>query len=104
MQYKMFIDDERFPITDDWVIVRSSLDAAATVLEKGFPVEISFDHDLGGDDTSMIFIKWMIEQILDGALTIPYGFRYNVHSQNPVGAANIKGTMDGILNNFGPKE
>jgi hypothetical protein len=46
----------------------------------------------------------MIEQILDGALTIPYGFRYNVHSQNPVGAANIKGTMDGILNNFGPKE
>jgi hypothetical protein len=50
MSYKMFIDDERFPVSDDWVIVRSSQEAIDTVLAKGFPSYISFDHDLGGDD------------------------------------------------------
>lgn len=95
--YKLFIDDERFPITDDWVIVRSSTEAFDTVIAKGFPVEITFDHDLGGDDTSMLFIHRIIDLLIDGDITIPTGFRYSVHSQNPVGVANIKGLMDNVL-------
>jgi hypothetical protein len=50
MAYKLFIDDERFPVTDDWVIVRSSKEAIDHVLAHGMPSEISFDHDLGGND------------------------------------------------------
>ena len=48
MTYKMFIDDERFPKTDDWTIVRSSQEAIDCVLKKGIPSHIAFDHDLGG--------------------------------------------------------
>ena len=41
MTYKMFIDDERFPKTDDWTIVRSSQEAIDCVLKKGFPSHIA---------------------------------------------------------------
>ena len=33
MTYKLFIDDERFPVTDDWVIVRSSEEASKYVVD-----------------------------------------------------------------------
>ena len=95
--WKLFLDDERFPVTDDWVLARSSQEAIWQVTSWGLPVEIAFDHDLGGDDTSIKFIHWMIEHVLDGDLIIPEGFKYSVHSQNPIGAANIKSKMDAIL-------
>lgn len=101
MTYKLFIDDERFPVTDDWIVVRSSQEGINHIMASGMPVEISFDHDLGGDDTSMKFIWFMIDQLIDGKLTLPEEFCYSIHSQNPIGAANIKGLMDGFLADFG---
>lgn len=100
MNYKLFIDDERFPVQDDWVIVRSSEEAINYVRAHGFPNEISFDHDLGGEDTSMKFIWWFIDQYYDNGLAIPVDFKYSVHSQNPIGAENIKGLMNGFLNDI----
>lgn len=98
MNWKLFIDDERSPPSDDWTVARSSIAAMALVKVYGMPMEISFDHDLSGDDTSMLFIYWMIERILDDINRIPRGFKYYVHSQNPVGKANIIGLMDSFLN------
>lgn len=95
--WKLFLDDERDPVTDDWVVVRNSTDAVIAVCSWGMPVEIAFDHDLGGDDTSIKFIKWMLNEMYDGELTIPDGFTYSVHSQNPIGAENIKNKMDLLL-------
>lgn len=100
MSYKLFIDDERFPVADDWVIVRSSTEAITAVLIRGMPVEISFDHDLGGNDTSRIFIMWMVDALLDEQITIPEGFTFSVHSQNPIGAEWIRSTMRGIISEF----
>lgn len=100
MAYKLFIDDERFPVTDDWVIARSSDEAIAQVVMHGPPIEISFDHDLGGDDTSRRFIVWMIDALLDEDITIPDGFHFSVHSQNPIGAEWIRHTMNGIIKEF----
>lgn len=105
MTYKLFIDDERFPVTDDWVIVRTSEEASKYVAQHGMPTEISFDHDLGkdvlgDDDTSMHFIWWIINTHYDHGLEIPADFTYYVHSQNPIGARNIKGLMDGFLNDI----
>ena len=98
MSYKLFIDDERFPVEEDaWVIARSTEEAKWIVEAYGMPQEIAFDHDLGGDDTSIKFINWMITNIVDGELKIPSSFSYSVHSQNPVGAANIKFKMDAIV-------
>lgn len=97
MTYKLFIDDERFPATDDWVIVRSSQEAIAMIIEYGMPYFISFDHDLGGEDTAIRVIRWIIESFLDGNLEIHPDFDFYVHSQNPIGAENIRKLMSGFL-------
>ena len=102
--YKLFIDDERFPPfnSGEWVIVRSSQEAIEYVKQHGTPIFISYDHDLGGDDTSIKFINWMIEYYLDNCDSCITYFKfpvyYTIHSQNPVGAANIKGLIDGFVN------
>lgn len=86
MSYKLFIDDERFPTTSDWIIARSSADAKFEVLERGLPIEIALDHDLGGDDTIRVFLKWLFDYLLDTSMKFPVGFKWSVHSQNPIGA------------------
>ena len=95
MTYKLFIDDIRQPPSPDWVVVRSSEEAKATVLKYGMPTTISFDHDLGGDDTSMLFIHWLIELSMDNP-ALPFPRDYIIHSANPVGAKNI----DGLLSSY----
>ena len=103
MSWKLFIDDIRNPVTDDWVICRSSREAKIKVNKLGFPNEIAFDHDLGGDDTVMNFIYWLEGQLVDGNLTIPRDFTYSVHSSNPVGALNIRAEMTHMIFHFGPE-
>lgn len=98
MTWKLFIDDERNPVDQGWVIARSSEEAIQAVSTTGsLPNEIAFDHDLGGDDTSMRFLTWMSIVVLDGIYAIPPDFVWSVHSQNPVGAANIRGFIGNLV-------
>lgn len=97
MSWKLFIDDERFPNDNSFIIARSTDEAIALVNEKGMPEHIAFDHDLGGDDTSIKFIWWFIYKFTDEEITIPDNFTFSVHSQNPIGAENIKGLMNSFL-------
>lgn len=100
MPWRLFLDDERFPANDRWnrwTIARSSQEAIELVQQQGMPVEIAFDHDLGGEDTSMKFIHWMIDQHYDHGLVIPAELIFSVHSQNPVGAKNICSLMIAFL-------
>lgn len=109
MSYKFFIDDERFP-PESWgntchAISRSSHAARCHVESYGMPSFISFDHDLGvlpygACDTSMLFLSWLEDQLIDGNLTFPPNFDYYVHSQNPIGKQNIIGKMDSLLKHF----
>ncbi len=94
---RLYIDDLRTPKTNDWIIKRSSQAAIEYMAFKGCPSYISFDHDLGGDDTAMKVVKWMVETDLDNPGFIPLVFKFNVHSANPVGAANIKGYLNAYL-------
>lgn len=101
----LFIDDERFPAVSDGVfIARSSNEATDFIKEHGIPIHISFDHDLGGDDTSMKFCHWLCDLMLLTGLKFPKGFTFYVHSQNPVGRENIKFLMNGIINEIGYEE
>lgn len=95
MTYSLFLDDEREPPADGqaWHVARSSTAAIAIVSENGVPAFISFDHDLGGDDTAMRFIHWLTGWILDTNTTFPPGFDFYVHSQNPIGRGNIQSLM-----------
>lgn len=98
--YRMFIDDERYPTAPDWLIARTSYDAIYFVTTFGMPREIAFDHDLGGSDTAMVFIKWLEQELLEERLTFPDNFRFSVHSQNPIGAKNIQSYMDQLILHF----
>ena len=96
---KLFIDDERMPPGDatDWHIVRTSQEAIAFVQNHGVPALISFDHDLGGEDTAMNFVRWLIDLDLDINGSIPADFSFEIHSQNPVGALNIRTLLESYL-------
>ncbi len=97
MSYKLWIDDQwdepemffRHP-PKDYIPASSSLEAIEIINKFGFlPKEISFDHDLGENDTSIIFINYIIENYYN--YEIP---EYKVHSANPVGKANIISKME----------
>lgn len=98
MTYKLFLDDERVPVDDDWVIVRDFAAAVNYVQKNGFPQFISFDNDLGTDiPTGYEFAKWLIERDLDHN-DMPLDFGFYVHSQNPVGKRNIEELLYNYLN------
>lgn len=101
-KWRLFIDDERNPIEQNWIIARSSEEAIEYVKLVGtFPKEIAFDHDLGGDDTSMKFINWMTEMLIeDNKYKFHSDFNYTIHSQNPVGKMNIEGLMENLIKQF----
>lgn len=96
--YKLFIDDLRTPPSASWYVARNSDQAIRTLLSLGCPSEISFDHDLGGEDTAMKVVHWLIDQDMNNqGQFIPPDFQYLVHSANPVGKANIEGLLSGYL-------
>ena len=100
MRYKLFIDDERYPPTSYdgviWIIARSSADAIECVSLQGIPEYISFDHDLGGEDTSMQFLKWLFEasDFANNSQPQMVPFSWYVHSMNPIGKKNIEAYLE----------
>lgn len=100
-KWKLFLDDERFPVDPEFCIARNSYDAIWMVKQLGCPVEIAFDHDLSGNDTVMTFLRWFEDAVIDGVIDLPKNFCYSVHSQNPVGAENIRSRMDQLIKHFG---
>lgn len=90
---KIFLDDERFPVGDGWTIVRSFDEAVSHIEEHGFDSTsfISFDHDLGEGKSGHEFAIWLVDYCLDNSTP---AIHYDTHSQNPVGARNIKGVID----------
>lgn len=90
--WNLYIDDIRFPPPDrDWLICRTSQEALDRIKEIGLPQFISFDHDLGEADTTMIFLRRLVNEVWDGKSDIP---EYQIHSANPVGAQNIRSFME----------
>lgn len=93
----LFIDDIRNPVdSKNWIIARNSKDAIK-IIKNDFPQKISFDHDLGGDDTAMNVVNFIIDATLDKKIAIPVNFEFFVHSANPVGAKNIKTKLNNFL-------
>ena len=95
---RLYIDDIRNPKGDFDHISRNSEDAIEYMIRNGCPNFISWDHDLGGDDTSMIIVKWIVEMDLDlDNEFIPENFSFYVHSASPVGKANIEGYLNAYM-------
>lgn len=112
--WNLFLDDVR-DVSYTWYdgkvykLARSMADAIALIKTYGMPAHIAFDHDLGWEDLLPIegsflisappvgkeapsgydFAKWLVDQDLEGAISIPETFTWSIHSSNPAGAANI---------------
>jgi hypothetical protein len=95
MTYKLYLDDVRNPTTPGpWVVARSFVEATEYVLRHGYPLYVSFDHDLGDETayTGYHFALWLVNLDMDEG-SMPHDFAFNVHSANTVGAANINGLL-----------
>lgn len=94
---KLWVDDIREPPDDtwDWVTTSEAAIALLRIISGSgmlwIPREvISFDHDLGGDDTSRPVVLWMIEN------NVRFD-DYRVHSANPVGVEWLTGMIERYL-------
>lgn len=108
--YSIFLDDERMPDHVSWIelplvewtIVRNYNDFVKTVTERGIPLRVSFDHDLGQEHYQYQFqeipydkfeektgydcAKWLVNYCQEKGQSFP---EYYVHSMNIIGRANI---------------
>jgi hypothetical protein len=91
---KIWLDDKRPAPDKSWTLATNYHEAYMLFTLHGWPSEVSFDHDLGMADerTGYDFAMFLVDRDLDSGL-MPADFKYNVHSANPVGKANIEGLM-----------
>lgn len=95
MTYHLFLDDERMPPNDGktWVIAQD-FDQFNQILEdRGFPEFVSFDHDLGEGPNGKACAALLVAISIDN--NHQWNCQYYVHSQNPIGKANIEGLIEG---------
>lgn len=84
MTVKLWIDDLRTP-PEGYVWAKTSQDAIDYLSGDQYFNLVSFDHDLGGDDTSRLVVDWM----RDNLDVDEWPRHINVHSANPVGVRNL---------------
>lgn len=88
---KVWLDDLR-PAPKGWVHVKTSQEALDFLTDNQDKVTtVSFDHDLGGDDTSRRVVLWMCENDWFPPVL-------HVHTANPVG----REWLEGMINRYGP--
>lgn len=91
---KLFIDDRRVPDAD-WILVTTSDMAARLIrgsMETGdFFTHISFDHDLGGDDTTVRIADMLEEFARDGKYPRVI---WTIHSDNPAGRRRLTAALE----------
>ncbi len=88
---KLWIDDQlNDPETPSrhvpkgWIGAASSAEAIALVQEHGLPTAMDLDHDLGGEDTVMVFLKWLAGSFPNGPIP-----DWTVHSRNGEGIKSV---------------
>lgn len=110
---KIYLDDIRnpsdtYPSGDTWVLCRSVDEFERVLFENSDEVEvISFDHDLGVDETgeevrSGYDAVCIVEKLVYEGVMEPPEMR--VHSANPVGRRRIELTIDAMLNRRNERE
>jgi hypothetical protein len=96
---KLWIDDQLDdPATPNrhtpagFLGARTTSEAILLVEEHGLPEFMDLDHDLGGDDRVMVFLRWLSDRFPDGPVP-----RYRIHSENCVGRLAIESFMSSWL-------
>lgn len=108
-KYKIYLDDVRMPINQEWIVVRNYAEFIEKLTEIGFQnlSAVSLDHDLGDtameqywenvvngnridyskitEKTGMDCAKWLTEKWMEDEPV----FQVYCHSANPAGRDNI---------------
>jgi hypothetical protein len=86
---KLWVDDLR-PAPDGWVWSKTSANTIDTLMlsNPGEVIEMSLDHDLGGEDTTRPIVLWLCEN------PSYWPERVRVHSANPVGVEWLEGMIE----------
>lgn len=82
----LWIDDIRLP-PEGYLWAKTSAEAINMLSTNDVFKHISFDHDLGGDDTSRKVVLWLCEN--DGK----WPSSASVHSMNPIGKEWLLGMI-----------
>jgi len=105
MSWKLFLDDERVPETDDFEVAPSFNEAVKLVKKLGFPAFVAFDFSLKYSEKSGLdFARWLIrrDRLSNGTL-MPADFAFVCHSSDPNGKVQIERLMSGYLASKKPK-
>lgn len=90
---KIWLDDLRDPKKGkeyyDYVWIKSP-EVCMDLVKRGYITDISFDHDLGVELTGYDVAKHIEGLCYYKLISCP---RWNIHSANPVGRANIEAAM-----------
>ena len=92
----LYLDDLR-TTPEGFERVYSYEEFVAYLQHYGLPDFISFDHDQGEDLLGYDYAKYLVEYCLVHQLPLP---NYKVHSQNPVGKANIEQLLANFKKNI----
>jgi hypothetical protein len=117
---RIYLDDVRTPLQDDWVVVRNYDDFVSKIRFHGLEnIEvISLDHDLGDsamfeyynnvkdnyqidysnitEKTGYDCCKFLVSLSMEKNIPLPQIY---VHSANPIGAHNMMGYIDNYYKN-----
>lgn len=92
-QYRLFMDDVRDPgfrmtycsfqerqaENERWVVAKTVDVAMQVIMDRGCPIEMDLDHDMGHGPDGTYFIKWLIQYDQENNI-IPENFVFDVHS------------------------
>ena len=117
---RLYLDDIRTPVDDDWIVVRNYDEFVKQIKLHGlgnFEV-ISLDHDLGegamveyytnvknnymldynniNERTGMDCCRYLVSESMNEKIPLPQIY---VHSANPIGSANMMGYINNYLMN-----
>jgi hypothetical protein len=117
---RLYLDDIRTPVDDDWIVVRNYDEFVAQIKLHGlgnFEV-ISLDHDLGEgamveyytnvknnymldynnieERTGMDCCRYLVSDSMNEKIPLPQVY---IHSANPIGSANMMGYINNYLMN-----
>jgi len=117
---RLYLDDIRTPVDDDWIVVRNYDEFVAQLKLNGlgnFEV-ISLDHDLGEgamveyytnvknnymldynnieERTGMDCCRYLVSDSMNEKIPLPQVY---IHSANPIGSANMMGYINNYLMN-----
>ena len=117
---RLYLDDIRTPVDDDWIVVRNYDEFVAQIKLNGlgnFEV-ISLDHDLGEgamveyytnvknnymldynnieERTGMDCCRYLVSDSMNEKIPLPQIY---IHSANPIGSSNMMGYINNYLMN-----